>query len=321
MTALASTDERVAAIKHEVLHLLLDHAGRSVREEREPRLYDLATDLVINQLIGRWPLPPGAITLDSFEFDLPKGQSADWYYDVLVDHEDDIPEDTRPGHSDHEEWGEGEGPSQDVGDNELSRLVEQAQARSGDRFDETDKMVAALVQTLIERLRPTIDWRRVLRMFTSSSRRTRVSNTLRRPSKRYGTYPGIKVKRFHRLAAIIDTSGSVSDDQLAAFFAEIHAMWRQGSEVIVVEADAQVQRTWTYQGHVLPSTGGRGGTRFDPALQWVSNAVPGFDAAIYLTDGKARAPSVRPRCKLLWVLPPDGEDKALAGQRVVRINR
>ena len=44
-----------------------------------------------------------------------------------------------------------------------------------------------------------------------------------------------KVKRFQRLAVAIDTSGSISNEDLTVFFSEIHAMWRGGSEITIIE--------------------------------------------------------------------------------------
>ena len=32
-----------------------------------------------------------------------------------------------------------------------------------------------------------------------------------------------------------------------------------------------------------------------------------FDGAIYLTDGWAPEPVIRPPCKLIWVITPDGQ--------------
>ena len=165
-----------------------------------------------------------------------------------------------------------------------------------------------------------MDWRRVVRLFASSSRRTRISNTLRRPSKRYGTYPGTKVKRFQRLAVIIDTSGSIKGDSLAEFYAEVRAIWRQGCEVTIVEADNVVRETWEYRGHHQPAANGRGGTQFDPALSWVANASPSFDAAIYFTDGQAPAPTVAMPCEVLWVLAANGTDRSLHGKRIIKLS-
>ena len=32
-----------------------------------------------------------------------------------------------------------------------------------------------------------------------------------------------------------------------------------------------------------------------------------FDGCIYLTDGYAPEPEIRPPCKLIWVITPDGD--------------
>jgi predicted metal-dependent peptidase len=73
-------------------------------------------------------------------------------------------------------------------------------------------------------------------------------------------------------------------------------------EAARIECDAAVQGTNPYKGKTTPAVKGGGGTSFDPALAWVCNPSNGkFDACIYLTDGYASAPSVRPRCPMLWV--------------------
>lgn len=327
MKTITRKDERVAIIKHEVLHLLFDHVGRMDWHRMNPHVFNLAADVVVNQFIGKkWPLPTDAVTLNSFDFYLPADQTVDWYYEELMRHASSSSGEGGLGEHgfgcDHEGWEPNFDSETDrtIARHELARLVRDARDRSGKEYGAIPGPIADLVQALIDELEPTIDWRRVLRMFTNSSRRTRIANTLRRPSKRYGTYPGIKVNRFHRLAVVIDTSWSVDDELLGEFFAEVHGMWRQGSEITVIEADAAVQNVWEYAGDGPPQVvAGRGGTAFDPALQWVADAQHPYDAAIYLTDGYAPSPAVRPRCKMLWVLPENGSDEALEGHRVVRI--
>jgi len=312
--------QRSAVIKHEVMHLVMDHAARFDAALMDQQIYDLAADLVINQLMGeKWPLPPGAITLDSFDFELPADQTLDWYYRTLWENREQVPEELQPEHSDHDQWSEGDSSEGAIGRHELAKAVSDAKQRSGENFALLPEQIQDWVESLIDDLQPSVDWRRVIRLFTEASRRTRVTNTLRRPSKRYGTYPGIKVKRLHRLAVIIDTSGSVPQEALGEFFGEVRAIWRQGSEVMIIEADNQVRHTWEYRGEPPANTRGRGGTMFDPALKWVSEANPAFDAAIYFTDGKAGAPTVRPRCGVLWVLPHDGDAQTLHNQRLVRL--
>lgn len=313
--------QQSAIIKHEVLHLLLDHAGR-LRPDMDSDIFNLAADVVINQLVGeKWPLPPGAIHLDSFDFELPPDMTVEWYYRELLERADQIPDDMQSGHSDHEQWDTVAGEDDAIGEHEMNKAIRDARDRSGESFGLVPAEIQELVEASIERLQPSVDWRRVLRLFTTSSRRTRISNTLRRPSKRYGTYPGTKVKRFQRLAVIIDTSGSIKEDSLLEFFTEVRAIWRQGTEVTIIEADNAVRDVWEYRGQVPDRTRGRGGTQFDPALQWVADANPRFDAALYFTDGQAPPPKVLPGCDVLWVLTANGNVTKLNGQRTVKLSR
>lgn len=313
--------QQSAVIKHEVLHLLLDHAGR-FDDHMDKDVYNLAADVVINQMIGdKWPLPPGAIHLESFEFPLPPDMSAEWYYRELLEHADEIPDEMKSGHSDHEMWDTPEDEADStIGQHELERAIRDAQDRSGESFALLPMEIQSLVQSRVEHLQPSVDWRRVVRMFATSSRKTRISNTLRRPSKRYGTYPGTKVKRFQRLAVIIDTSGSVKGESIKEFFTEVRSIWRQGCEVTIIEADNAVRQTWEYRGRYERDVKGRAGTKFDPALQWVADASPPFDAALYFTDGQAPAPTVAMPCEVLWVLSANGKTSSLTGQRVISLS-
>ena len=145
------------------------------------------------------------------------------------------------------------------------------------------------------------------KLLRTAGYRTEVVPTHRRMSKRFGTFPGIRIRRKQRLAVVIDTSGSISETVLEVFFREIHGIWRNDADVIVIECDAAVQRTYPYKGETPKAVEGGGGTAFDPALAWVRDPRNGpFDACIYLTDGCAGEPDVRTRCPLLWVVTADG---------------
>ena len=220
-----------------------------------------------------------------------------------------------PTHSDHSTWG----VQADAGglessaqassaESELDRMIVQAR----DRVPVKDRgtipgRINKMIDAIIEKRTPKVDWRRALHIFSASSRRTKVVHTMKRVSKRYGTRPGIKIKRFQKMAVAIDTSGSVSDDQLSIFFSEIHGMWRNGAEVEIIECDAAIQRHYPYRGKLPEFVSGRGGTAFDPVFEFLrKNRQMQFDGCIYLTDGYADEPEIRPPCKLIWVITPDG---------------
>jgi len=349
---LTTASSRVAVIKHETLHLVFKHIFRMDIDKHDPRLFNIAADLVVNQFIGKWKLPDSAITLATFpDMDLERDQSLDWYYKKLASlarkmrrqhkgclkREGQAPGERgsnwrknasprsaealeriygSPTHSDHSTWGiqpdQGglRSSAQLAGaESELERMVIQARDRTPVKSRGTiPGAINDLIDAMIERRKPSVDWKRALRLFSASSRRTRIVHTMKRVSKRYGTRPGIRIKHFQRMAVIIDTSGSVTDDALGLFFSEIHGMWRAGAELEVIECDATVQRHYRYRGNIPKFVAGRGGTEFDPAFRFLrENRHMQFDGAIYLTDGYAPEPEIRPPCKLIWVITPDGD--------------
>jgi len=169
--------------------------------------------------------------------------------------------------------------------------------------------------------RPEINWKRVLRMFTESSTRTLLRNTVRRPSKRYGTTPGIKIRRRQKLLLAIDTSFSVTPQEMDLFFNEVYHIWKRGAEIMVLECDTKINATFPYRGLRPQEVHGRGGTDLNPPLAYGNESfLP--DALIYFTDGFAPTPQIKPRYPVLWVISGSGIEadtdvfRALPGQKV-----
>lgn len=163
------------------------------------------------------------------------------------------------------------------------------------------------INLLVESLKPNVNWRRVLRIFTASSSRTRLRNTIRRPSKRYGTTPGIKIQAKQKILVAIDTSGSVNQNELKEFFGELYYIWKQGAEIYVVECDTDIHNQYLYKGSPPEVISGRGGTNFDAPIEFANEEyLP--DAIVYFTDGYAPAPTVVARKPILWMVTHQGID-------------
>ncbi|MGK0289049.1 MAG: putative metal-dependent peptidase [bacterium] len=153
--------------------------------------------------------------------------------------------------------------------------------------------------------KPKVNWKRILRMFGETARRTYVRNTLRRPSKRYGTTPGTKICNQQKLLIAIDTSGSVDIDELTEFFQEVYHIHRRGAEIFVVECDTEITRSYLFKGDIPQDVEGGGGTNFTPPIRYANEKVR-VDAIIYFTDGYAPPPSDPCRCPILWIISSEG---------------
>jgi predicted metal-dependent peptidase len=339
-----SRPERCAVIKHEILHLVFKHLFRFETPGTDRLRLNIAADLVVNQLIYPWPLPSSAITLESFpELQLSPNKSVEHYYRKLEQHAAGNPgfnaqlrAQLDSSHSHHGRWadsgGEGFAPPQGQPaptspggpadqkpelSEDLARILEEAFDRqlqrarsrlSAKQWGDVPDSLRSLMETSAGGARAQVDWKRALRLFASSGYRTRIVTTNSKRSKRFGTYPGIRIRREKRLAVVVDTSGSIDAETLADFFAEIALIQRSGADVVVIEADAAVQNVYPFRGRAPEQAGGGGGTDFNPAFRWLrEKSRQRFDGCIYLTDGYADTPTIRPPCRLLWVVTEGGQ--------------
>jgi hypothetical protein len=174
------------------------------------------------------------------------------------------------------------------------------------------------IKRILAERQPKVDWKRMVRIFCASSGRSRIRHTIKRISKRYGTRPGIKVQRLQRLAIVIDTSGSITQKDVEEFFVEVHAVWKTGASVVIIECDAAVHRTYEYRGKTPTAVKGGGGNDCDPAFRWIAQNGS-FDGCLFITDGYVPTPTVRPNCKLLWVISEGGSTEELPFGPTVRI--
>ena len=348
-------DERVAVIKHEALHLVYRHLYRKLIRHGDQKLFNIAADLVVNQYVAPWPLPETAVTLKIFpDMGLEFDQTLEWYYDKLKALQGRGGKQKSPRssealknlmgqddcHGDHRYWASagGEGFAQQSGalgelpvlsdalrnamESDLERHLLRARDQTpSQHWGKLPAGIQSAIAQIAQARKPQVDWRRSLRLFALSGYRTSVVATNRRMSKRFNTFPGIRIRREQRVAVVLDTSGSVDQATVELFFGEVHGIWRTGAEVVVLEADAAVQQTYAYKGKTPTAVKGGGGTSFDPALEWVSQPRNGtFDVCIYLTDGCGPAPDVRMRCPLLWVVTADGMvGEHLKAGRVIRL--
>ncbi|NME68046.1 vWA domain-containing protein [Flammeovirga aprica] len=206
-----------------------------------------------------------------------------------------------------EELSEGETKILDININELLKQTAQRLISKGKTnwWASLPAGLSEYLKELFKSFEPSVDWRRILRLFTSSSSKTFLKNTLKRPSKRYGTTPGIKIKRKNKLLVAIDTSGSVSNEELNIFFGEIYHIWKQGAEIHVVECDVRIHKKYRYNGIPPEIIHGRGGTAFEAPIEYANTELQP-DCIVYFTDGYASPPSVQSRFPLLWMITQSG---------------
>ena len=99
----------------------------------------------------------------------------------------------------------------------------------------------------------------------------------------------------------VDTSGSVSDHELQEFMNEIHHIHKSGVDITVIQCDTRINSIESYKGKLEMSVSGRGGTEFDPVLEYYNENQGLYTSLVYFTDGECNT-SVTPKGRVLWVL-------------------
>ncbi len=330
---------KLGALKHEILHIVFKHIFRHSTFNHK-LIFNVAADLVVNQYIRTEQLIDGAVRLEDFpNLGLKKHDHLLAYYNALMElyQKETSKEEQQAGQEDTDQEGEQgnqawrnlkklldqenshqqkHGYWKDIENlssaeqNILEGAVNQALENTLQRLkpEEYSRLPGELKRYLenFERsLVPVVNWKRILRLFANSSRRTRLKNTLQRPSKRYGTNPGIKVKKKQKVLVAIDTSGSIDKKELEDFFKEIYHIWRQGSEVKIIECDTNIQKKYFYNGKAPEMVTGGGGTSFEAPLQYAQQTYRP-DALIYFTDGFGPSPQTRLNCPTMWLISHKG---------------
>ena len=156
-----------------------------------------------------------------------------------------------------------------------------------------------------------MDWRAAIRLMLPRARVRRY--TYRYPSRRapnrLGEVPGrqrmtSRSERVRVLAAI-DTSGSMSEPELAEIARQMVVLARL-AEVTVVECNKRIQRIYPFRKKLTDVQGG-GGTSYMPVFEPAFLRRTRTDAVVYFTDGQCdRYPGRPPSVPTLWVLTEGG---------------
>ncbi len=313
-----SDDHKMGLLKHELLHIAFGHLV-SFSSFSNKKLANVAMDMEINQYIEDSWLPEGGIRIEDYEdLRLDKKAGCRYYYDQLLRLQDEKDKNGTTGNDamdklldnvasgdipDHSTWEEFD----DMTDAEKKLIEKQVQKILQDAKEQTVKKrgnVPGEIEGLIvveEFVAPKFDWKGYLRRFTGVSTKVFTKKIRRKENRRYEDNPGLKIKMRQHMLLAIDTSGSVSDTELAEFMNEIHHIYKVGVDITVVQCDTSIKSIEPYRGKNEISVLGRGGTEFDPVLDYYNANLKKYTSLVYFTDGECYT-SVRPRGKVLWVL-------------------
>ena len=313
-----SDDHKTGLLKHELLHIAFGHLV-SFSSFSNKKLANVAMDMEINQYIKASWLPEGGINIDEYtDIQLDRKAGCRYYYDQLLRLQDEKDKNGTSGDQemdklldniangdipDHSTWEEFE----DMSDAEKKLIEKQVQKILKDAKEQTIKKrgnVPGEIEGLIvldEVTKAKFDWRGYLRRFTGISTKIFTKKIRRKENYRYEDNPGLKIKMRQHMLLAIDTSGSVSDEELAEFMNEIHHIHKAGVDITIVQCDTSIRSIEPYKGKNDLKVQGRGGTEFDPVLDYYNANLGKYTSLVYFTDGECYT-SVKPKNRVLWIL-------------------
>lgn len=264
-------------------------------------------------------LPPRGIMIEDYaDLNLDKKAGCRYYYDKLKELKDKKNKEGSCGNEamdqllddiddgmvpDHSTWDEFEGLSEA----EKKLIDKQLQKVLGDAKEQTIKKrgtVPGEIEGVIiveEIVPPKFDWRGFIRRFTGVSTKVFTKKIRRKENRKFPDNPGLKVKMRQHMLLAIDTSGSVSDDELQEFMNEIYHIYKNGVEITIIQCDTVIRSIESYKGKFEMTVQGRGGTEFDPVLEYFNANLKKYTSLVYFTDGECTV-DVKPRGNTLWVL-------------------
>ena len=292
---------------HEVLHVVYDHIGR--REERDPEISNIAADYAVNSDLKRHKIGDFITTVPCLYELKYDGKGYEFIYDDLMKNVqkinlDDLLDKMIDDHMEGEDDGDGEdGDKEGKGKrpkpmsaeerDQLRQEIKQqilAAAKSSDAGS-----VPAGVQRMIKNMtEPQMPWRELLQTNLTSAIRTDYS--FMRPNRRGwhvdavlpGMIPGEEVD----LAIAIDMSGSIGDDQAAAFLSEIKSIMESFTafRIHVFCFDTSVYNIADFNSDNLDTIEGYepkggGGTDFDCIFNYLKERGEDTKRLVVFTDG------------------------------------
>lgn len=158
------------------------------------------------------------------------------------------------------------------------------------------------------KIKPAVfNWKAYFRRLLGSIIDVDIKKTRKKESIRFPGASGLKHKKKSNVFLVIDTSGSVSDDDLCDFFSEINHIYKAGTKITICECDSQVQRVYEYTGKWDGKCSGRGGTTMTPAIIEFNKKCKDYQTIIFFTDGYIESNPEKIKGKAVWVITSNGD--------------
>lgn len=305
-----------AILIHECMHIMHDHIARGKALDTNigdgmsfnMQALNIAMDCAINQLHGINETVDmfGGVTLQSFkemieDNNVESNQNFEYYFNKMKQNSEKLKQkygDNLQGadnQDDHGQWAEGGDEHNEYQKEVVKNAVRKAAKQTG------AGNISGDIQLMIDELLVSkVNWKRELRKFMQGFVKYTKTCSRAKRHRKYGiVFPGKKKKYHAHLAVAVDTSGSMSDEDIKRCFTEIHKIATTTDiQITVIEADSNITQVYPFDPKKEIKILGRGGTAYDPAFRKAEEL--GVNGIIYLGDMDAFDTPTEPSFPTLW---------------------
>lgn len=325
-----TSSEQNALMLHEVLHMALLHVQR--RQSRDPHIWNIAADIVVNDLIIRntkFKLPKDAIIDQQYS-----DKSVEFIYECLLKNNkykkyplkiSDIANQSKEDQSNQQSLSQQE--LQDIESYWKDKIqVLKSSNLSTEGSSGQGSLPAGMSIEIDVVLDPEVDWRHALWKYVGKTPAD--FDDLDRRFLYKGLYLEGLLTEALEVSVCIDTSGSISKKLLDQFLGELKGILSSYPHVKcdLFFADAAIDGPHEISSiNELPPVSGFGGTSFVPFFNYLeknnNNLLGSHKVSIYFTDGYGDFPDKKPKDPTMWLVCKDGlETNRFPFGEVVRIS-
>jgi predicted metal-dependent peptidase len=299
-----TVNERIALLAHEALHVALDHMHR--RGNREPKLWNVAADYVINYHLTKagYKLPKGGLYDAQYE-----DMSTEQVYDLLAkkrqteqdsiinkcDMDVQYPENAKD-------------PGSAVTKDQVTDIVLRATTQAKAMGQKPGSLPGEIDIELQRTLNPPLPWDIILSNYLTSFAKD--DYTFKRANKRFMPehyLPTAHSEAVCNFAVAVDESCSVSDEEFNDCITKIAEVIQtmNPDKVTVASFNTRMSAVQEVDRGEDPfkklKFKGRGGTLIDPVHKWLADLKP--TVALIFSDGQfTKTEPINKSIPLIWLI-------------------
>lgn len=288
-----SVEQQLGLIAHECYHVVFNHMARG--EFLNGQIYNIAGDHVINLLLlaNNYKLPPKGCHDKKY---------TDW---TTMQVYDDLMKNVKTINIDPDMLDVVPLDKDDPGREHIKNVISQAviKAKMG---NDVGHLPGHLERQIEELLNPKLPWNNILQNYMSAY--AKEDYRWAKPNRKYLPdyyLPSQQSEAMGKISVAIDTSASVSQQQLTEFLSEVNDIFvsLKPSEMEVITFDTRIQSVSKLEeGDDIDDIelSGGGGTRIKPVFNHFMDNPP--EVAIIFTDGEFSGIKVDPEYDIIWII-------------------